>query len=151
MTSQKGRILCTEDDADTRELLIYILNMAGYEVICTDSPHQALDMIKAERFDLCIMDNWLPGLSGEDLCKKIREFDSKTPILFYSGAAYDSDKKRAISSGAQGYLVKPVAEDKLLAEVVRVIAESKHVVPVAVVLPDHTEPIKPAKRSHYRD
>lgn len=79
MTSPKGRILCTEDDADTRELLIYILNMAGYEVICTDNPHQALDMIKAERFDLCIMDNWLPGLSGEDLCKKIREFDSKTP------------------------------------------------------------------------
>lgn len=82
------------------------------------------------------------GLSGEELCKKIREFDSKTPILFYSGAAYDSDKKRAVDSGAQGYLVKPVAEDKLLAEVVRIIAESKRIVPIAVVPPDKSEPIK---------
>lgn len=142
MPTHKGRILCTEDDEDTRELLVYVLNMAGYEVICTDSPLKALDMIKAERFDLCLMDNWMPGLSGEDLCKKIREFDSKTPILFYSGAAYDADRKRAMNSGAQGYLVKPVAEDKLIAEVVRVIAESKHVVPVSVVLPDQTEPTK---------
>ena len=140
--SPKGRILCTEDDADTRELLVYVLNMAGYEVICTDSPHKALDMIRAGQYDLCLMDNWMPGLSGEDLCKKIREFDSKTPILFYSGAAYDSDKKRAMNSGAQGYLVKPVSEDKLLSEVVRVIAESKHVVPVSVVLADQTKPIK---------
>lgn len=147
MTSPKGRILCTEDDADTRELLVYVLNMAGYEVICTDSPHKALDMIKEERFDLCLMDNWMPGLSGEDLCKKIREFDSKTPILFYSGAAYESDRKRAMNSGAQGYLVKPVAEDKLLAEVVRVITESKRIVPIAVVPPDQTEPIKATKRS----
>lgn len=142
MPTHKGRILCTEDDADTRELLIYVLNRAGYEVICTDSPLKALDMIKAEQFDLCLMDNWMPGLSGDDLCKQIREFDSKTPILFYSGAAYDADKKRAMNSGAQGYLVKPVAEDKLIAEVVRLIAESKRVVPVSVVLPEQTEPIK---------
>lgn len=142
MDSTKGRILCTEDDADTRELLVYVLNMAGYEVICTDSPHKAMDMIRAEKFDLCLMDNWMPGFSGEDLCKKIREFDSKTPILFYSGAAYEADKERAMNSGAQGYLVKPVPQDTLLAEVMRVIAESKHVVPVAVVLPNQTEPIK---------
>ena len=142
MSSPKGRILCTEDDADTRELLVYVLNLAGYEVTCTDSPFKALEMIKAEQFDLCLMDNWMPGFSGEDLCKKIREFDSKTPILFYSGAAYDTDKKRAMNSGAQGYLVKPVPEDTLLTEVARVIAESRRVVPVAVVLPDQTEPIK---------
>lgn len=142
MSIPKGRILCTEDDADTRELLILILNMAGYEVTCTDNPHKTLELIKTAKFDLCLMDNWMPGLSGEDLCKRIREFDTKTPILFYSGAAYEADKKRAMKSGAQGYLVKPVAEDKLLAEVVRVIAESKKVVPVSVVLPDQTKPLK---------
>jgi DNA-binding response OmpR family regulator len=142
MSTPKGRILCTEDDADTRELLIFTLNMAGYEVICTDNPHKTLELIKTNEFDLCLMDNWMPGLSGEDLCKKIREFDTRTPILFYSGAAYEADKRRAMSSGAQGYLVKPVTEDKLLAEVVRVIAESKCVVPVSVVLPDQTKPVK---------
>jgi|SRR5678815_1913846 DNA-binding response OmpR family regulator len=131
----KGRILCTEDDEDTRELLVLSLKKAGYEVICTDSPEKALALIQAEKFDLCLMDNWMPGISGEDLCKKIRAFDSKTPILFYSGAAYQEDRDRAMNSGAQGYLVKPVIEDELLAEVGRIIAESKIAPTVAIVPP----------------
>lgn len=143
MNFPKGRILCTEDDEDTRELLMLTLNFAGYEVICTDDPRKALALIRAEKFDLCLIDNWLPGVSGEDLCKKIREVDSKTPILFYSGAAYQEDKDRARAAGAQGYLVKPVLDDVLLAEVVRIIAEAKLAFPVAVVPPDHVEPIKP--------
>lgn len=101
------------------------LNRAGYEVVCTDSPEKSLAVIQAEKFDLCVIDNWMPGISGEDLCKKIRTFDSKTPILFYSGAGYQEDKDPAIKSGAQGYLVKPVIDDELVAEVARLIAESK--------------------------
>jgi DNA-binding response OmpR family regulator len=145
MTSPKGRILCTEDDVDTRDLLVLTLSHAGYEVICTDDPEKALALIKAEKFDLCLLDNWMPGVSGEDLCKKIREFDSRTPILFYSGAAYEADEKRAMAAGAQGYLVKPVLGDRLVDEVLRIIAESKHVVPVAVVPEPQTEPIKPTE------
>ena len=125
MTSPKGRILCTEDDEDTRDLLVLTLSMAGYDVICTETGTNALNLIRREKFDLCLIDNWMPGLSGENLCKDIREFDTKTPILFYSGAGYESDKTRALDAGAQGYLVKPVLGDQLIAEVVRIIAESK--------------------------
>jgi len=135
MDSPKGRILCTEDDEDTRDLLVVMLNLDGYEVICTDGAAKALDLLKTEKFDLCLLDNWLPGISGEDLCKKIREFDSQTPILFYSGAAYEEDKTRARAAGAQGYLVKPVVEGQLISEVARIIAESKVAFPVAVVPP----------------
>jgi DNA-binding response OmpR family regulator len=127
MTTPKGRILCTDDDEDTRELIMVTLSFAGYEVICTDDPQRVLDLISTEQFDLCLMESWLPGVSGEDLCKKIRAFDSKTPILFYSGAAYESDKQRAREAGAQGYLVKPVSNSKLVAEVARLIAEAKSV------------------------
>ena len=143
MPFPKGRILCTEDDPDTAEMLALSLEMAGYEVTCTCNPEEAIEQIRSGEFDLCLMDNWMPGISGEDLCMKIRAFDTKTPILFYSGAAYDSDKQRAKDAGAQGYLVKPVLGDKLLAEVERIIAEAKLAFPVAVVPPDHTEPIKP--------
>ncbi|HEV2826644.1 MAG TPA: response regulator [Pyrinomonadaceae bacterium] len=143
MTAFKGRILCTEDDPDTRELIKLTLELASYEVICSDDPEKTLELLKTESFDLCLMDNWMPGISGEDLCKKIRAFDAKTPILFYSGAAYDSDKARARDAGAQGYLVKPVRESELLAEVVRIIAEAKVAFPVAIVPPDQVEPIKP--------
>lgn len=124
MTSIKGRILCTEDDADTRELIILTLERAGFEVICADDPYKAIELIKADRFDLCLMDNWMPGVSGVDLCTKIREFDSRTPVLFYSGAAYDTDKERALKAGAQGYLVKPVVADDLIGEVVRLMHNS---------------------------
>ena len=143
MSTPKGRILCTEDDPDTREILTITLTMAGFEVTCTESAEDAINVIKGGNFDLCLIDNWMPGVSGEDLCKKIREFDSKTPILFYSGAGYPTDKERARSAGAQGYLVKPVLEDQLIAEVNRIIDKSRIVVPVAVVPPDQSEPVNP--------
>jgi DNA-binding response OmpR family regulator len=67
----------------------------------------------------------MPGLSGTDLCEALRKFDETTPILFYSGAAYEKDKEAARLAGAQGYLVKPADFDQLIAEVARLIAESK--------------------------
>ena len=117
----KGRILCTEDDADTRDLIILTLRFAGYDVKCADNAEEAIDLLTTEKFGLCLLDNWLPGISGVDLCERIRQFDAKTPILFYSGAGYDADKERAFSAGAQGYLVKPVPADDLVGEVDRLI------------------------------
>lgn len=125
MKSLKGRILCTEDDEDTRDLIIFILSDHGFEVIGTQSADQALDLAKTQYFDLYLVDNWMPGLSGIELCKKLREFDVNTPILFYSAAAYETDRENARLSGAQGYLVKPVDSDDLVTEVFRLIAESK--------------------------
>ena len=110
--------------------------MADYDVTCADSAVVALDLIRNEKFDLLLLDNWMPGVSGESLCVKIREFDSTTPILFYSGAAYQEDKDRARAAGAQGYLVKPVIDDQLVIEVARIIAESNIGVAVAVVPPE---------------
>jgi len=84
MVSPKARILCAEDDAETRELIKLILGGEGYDVITTDSPQQALRFAQSEPFDLYLIDNWMPGLSGDELTRKIREYDSETPILFYS-------------------------------------------------------------------
>lgn len=57
-----------------------------------------------------MLDGWLPGIDGFELCKQIREFDSVTPILFYSGAAYDTDKEKGIAAGANAYVTKPNVE-----------------------------------------
>ena len=120
----KGRILCTEDDADTRDLIILTLQFAGYAVQGTDSTEEAIDLLTKEKFDLCLLDSWLPGTSGVNLCEQIRQFDAKTPILFYSGAGYDTDKQRAFKAGAQGYLVKPVEAGDLIGEVSRLISKN---------------------------
>jgi len=125
MRSIRGRILCTEDDADTRELIDFVLTQYGYEVICSASNVQAIDLAKTQTFDLYLVDNWVPGLSGTELTEELRQFDLKTPILFYSGAAYEADREAARVSGAQGYLVKPAGGNQLIAEVTRLIAESK--------------------------
>lgn len=120
--SPKGRILCTEDDADARDLIILILKNEDYDVICAEEAKHGLALAKAQKFDLYLVDNWLPDISGKDLTEKIREFDTKTPILFYSAAAYEKDKKSALGAGAQAYLVKPADPEALLAEVARLIA-----------------------------
>jgi DNA-binding response OmpR family regulator len=121
-----GQILFTEDDADTRELVSYVLASSNYRVMLAENNDSALALARSSQFDLYMIDNWMPGGSGVDLCKKLREFDSHTPILFYSGAAYDKDKQEALSAGAQGYLIKPVDNDELLKEVFRLIAEASN-------------------------
>lgn len=125
MHSTKGRILCTEDNVDTRALIDFVLTQSGYEVVCSPSHVQTIDLAKTQNFDLYLVDNWMPGFSGTQLTEKLREFDLKTPVLFYSGAAYETDREAARVSGAQGYLVKPANGDQLIAEVTRLIAESR--------------------------
>jgi len=94
----KGRLLCTEDDPDRCDLIITVLNAAGYDVSCTDSPEETLNLAKTENFDLYLMDNWLPDIQGPKLTATIREFDLRTPILFYSAAAYETHKESARSA-----------------------------------------------------
>ena len=125
MKSPDARILYTEDDADTRELVTLVLELQNCQVIATGSHDEALRLAQAEQFDLYLLDNWIPGISGVRLCQLLREVDPHTPVLFYSGAAYERDKARALASGAQGYLVKPVDGDELAAEVLRLISESR--------------------------
>ena len=125
MQSQDARILYAEDDADTRELVTVVFESQNCQVIATESYDEALRLARSEHFDLYLIDNWMPGISGVRLCEQLREFDQHTPVLFYSGAAYETDRERALSSGAQGYLVKPADGDKLIAEVFRLISDSR--------------------------
>jgi len=124
MTSSKGRILYTEDDPDSRELIRYAFTREGYEVICADSSSAALVLAKQEYFDLFLLDNWLPDLTGLELTRHIREFNQITPILFYSGAAFETDKRDALNAGAQGYLTKPYDFVRLTAEAQKLISAS---------------------------
>ena len=126
MTSLAGQILYTEDDADTRELVSYVLARNNYKVMLAENNNNALFLARSNKFDLYIIDNWMPGGSGVDLCKKLREFDSHTPVLFYSGADHERDMQEAFSAGAQGYLAKPVDNDELIKEVFRLIAEARN-------------------------
>ena len=120
------QILYAEDHADTRELVSFVLTKSNCKVTLADRNDKALILARTNQFDLYMIDNWMPGGSGIDLCKRLREFDPSTPILFYSGAAYERDKQEAIASGAQAYLTKPADIEELVEEVFRLISEASN-------------------------
>jgi CheY-like chemotaxis protein len=110
MQPTKRRILCAEDDEDTCFMLTHLLEQENYEVKAVKTVSEALELARGESFNLYILDEWFPREAGLGLCRKIREFDPHTPIIFYSGAAFDSDKEEALYAGAQAFVAKPFVE-----------------------------------------
>jgi DNA-binding response OmpR family regulator len=124
MTSTaRKRILCVEDDEDTREMMNALLGEYGYEPVIATTVPDALEISRSGGLALCILDHWIPEGDGVELCRQIRAFDSSTPILFYSGAGYVADIQSGLAAGAQAYLVKPDF-DHLLPTIGRLIDEA---------------------------
>ena len=98
----RKRILCTEDDPDSRDMLVLLLRNKGFEVRCATNGREALELAKTEHFDLLLLDNWMPGFSGVEVTRAVRKLKPTTPILFYSGAASDADERAALEAGAYG-------------------------------------------------
>lgn len=106
-TGTRKRILCIDDDEDTRDLMRVLLEKNGYEAIVPTTVSDALKSAKSGGLDLYILDHWMSEMDGIELCREIRAFDPGTPIMFYSGAGYQTDIKKGLDAGAQAYLVKP--------------------------------------------
>ena len=103
----RARVLCVDSDEDSREMLSTLLKSYRLETETVATAAQALSLIQAERFDLYLLEAWLPGLDGFELCRRMRDVDPHTPILFFSGAASEAEKKRGIEAGATVYVSKP--------------------------------------------
>jgi len=112
-TESYPRVLCVDDDEDSREMLAVLLKFWRIETKAVGTAAQALALLEAERFDLYLLDAFLPDLDGFELCRRVRDLDPHTPILFFSGAAYEEDKRRGIEAGANAYVSKPDVEGVL--------------------------------------
>ncbi len=121
MENRQHHILYIEDHDDTRELVTLVLAERNYRVTTGSTLADGLKLAQQHPFDLYMLDSWLPGGSGIDLCKRLRELDPGIPIMFLSAAAYEADRETAVNSGAQGYLIKPVDLDVLCSEVSKLI------------------------------
>jgi CheY-like chemotaxis protein len=100
-------ILFADDNSDIRELVQFQLHAAGFRVSTADNGADVLRLLTTERFDVLLLDYWMPEVTGIELCRQIRTFDQNTPILICSGAITETDKEAATQAGAQGYLAKP--------------------------------------------
>jgi OmpR-family two-component system manganese-sensing response regulator len=101
------RILCVDDDEDTRNLLAHLLDYSDLEAVAVQDTESALRLIEKEKFSLYIIDGQLPGVSGLGLCEQIRRLDKKTPVVIFSGHAFASDREAGMRAGANVYIVKP--------------------------------------------
>lgn len=110
-TSGQISILYAEDNEDAASMLSMLLGFYGIEVLPVRSVQDALQAAHHNHFDLYLLDSRLPDGSGFDLCQQLREFNSQIPVVFYSGAAYESDKQKGLAAGAKEYLIKPNVED----------------------------------------
>jgi DNA-binding response OmpR family regulator len=88
-------------------MLVALLRLAFIDAQAVPSAAQALSLVQTEHFDLVMLDAWLPEIDGFELCRRMRAFDPHIPIIFFSGAAYDTDKKKGIEAGADDYVSKP--------------------------------------------
>jgi DNA-binding response OmpR family regulator len=109
-TSSGIRLLLVDDDKDTCEALAGLLESSGYKTTTAATVEEGFRRARENEFDLIILDNWFKDGSGVELCKQIRKFDAKTPILFYSAAVYDKDIIEGLRAGAQWYIAKPNLE-----------------------------------------
>lgn len=116
-TSPSKSIFCVDDDADTCELLQFLLG-SEYDFTSSHSVEKAFQLIENRRFDLYIFDNWLPDGSGGELCRRVRQLNIDAPIIFVSGASHEQDVENALANGATQYLTKPCEPD-LLKKVVK--------------------------------
>jgi CheY-like chemotaxis protein len=121
-----SRILYVDDDKDSSELARVILSQSGVDcrIISAESAREGLLLILKENFDLYIFDYQMPEISGIELCRCVRQFDSNTPVLFYSAMARPVDIAKAIEAGANKYLIKPNDLDNLSITVRRLLDES---------------------------
>lgn len=101
------RVLCVEDDEDTRHMLETKLGLSDFEVVLAPDMDAALRLMEFEQFSLYILDGGLRGNKGHSLCEQIRASDTRTPILIFSGHAFASDIEAGMLAGANAYLVKP--------------------------------------------
>jgi phosphate regulon transcriptional regulator PhoB len=112
-------ILVVEDEADIRKLVQYNLAQERYKVIEAEDGEQALRVLQRVRPNLVILDLMLPGISGLELCKLLRERQetAQLPILMLTAKAGEADKVVGLEMGADDYLAKPFSPREMVARV----------------------------------
>ncbi len=120
------RVLVADDDEDIRELVSFKLTQAGYDVEAVVDGVKAWESIDAEPPRLVLLDVMMPGLSGLDVLRKIRE-DERTrtvPVILLTARSRDSDVDSGFESGATDYVIKPFSPRELVHRVGSVLARS---------------------------
>jgi len=110
-------ILVVDDDAGLRRALRRVLVAHGFEVEEAADGDEALSRFRARPFDLVLLDVMMPGIDGIEVCERMRAEDEELPVLMLTARDAVRDRVVGLEAGADDYLVKPFANEELVARV----------------------------------
>lgn len=116
---QKGKILIADDEPDIVEIISYNLSLEGYELITAKDGDEALQLAKAHKPDLIILDVMMPHKNGMEVCRILRSQPqfAQTLIIFLTAMADEYSHVKGLEFGADDYLTKPVSPKVLVTKV----------------------------------
>ena len=111
-----SKILIVEDEEDLSDPLAFLLGREGFQTIVVDNGLDALPVFDREGADLVLLDVMLPGMSGMEVCRKLREVSS-VPIIMLTAKDSELDKVLGLELGADDYVTKPYSARELIARI----------------------------------
>ncbi len=111
---KKGRILIADDELGLARSLARVLSSAGYEVVTAGDGNAAVETMKQQDFDVILSDIQMPGVSGVELLRLVREHDLDVPVVLMTADPKVETAAEAVELGALQYLVKPIPIDTLM-------------------------------------
>jgi two-component system, NtrC family, nitrogen regulation response regulator NtrX len=118
-------ILVVDDEAGVRGSLVGILGDEGYAVEAVESGEAALTALENRRYDLLLLDVWLPGMDGLEVLSRVRTLDPEVPVVVISGHGSIETAVKAVRMGAQDFVEKPLALEKTLLVVKNALRQRK--------------------------
>lgn len=115
-----SKILIVEDDVELSEILKHTLTKRGFTVQSAKDGQSALALLKVNKYDAIVLDWMMPGLSGIDVCRRLRAAGNHTPVLMLTAKTSNDDIESGLDVGADDYLTKPF-ENKILAARLRAL------------------------------
>lgn len=114
-----AHILVADDDVDIRELVEFKLSTLGHEVVAVADGASAVEEVRRKRPDLAVLDVMMPGMSGLEAVRVIREDPALAdlPVILLTARAQESDRETGFNSGADDYITKPFSPRELAARV----------------------------------
>ena len=109
-----GRVLLVEDNEINQEVAVELLKKIGVDYDLADNGLEAVEKVKNNTFDIILMDIQMPVMDGYQATAEIRNHHSKIPIIALTAAAMIEDRQRALASGMNDHLTKPINSDELL-------------------------------------
>lgn len=125
-TKMMKKILVVDDEPTILELIEYNLESNDYEVSTATDGQMALDKANTNVFDLILLDQMLPKMSGIEVLKKMRKDGNLTPVIFLTAVDSEDNKIEGLVSGADDYITKPFSIKELLARIEVVLRRTAH-------------------------